>query len=192
MNDMNDMNKKNKKITPAIRVIRKVYIVIMLLCAIIPIAMGINDFTSARDDFTTAFVIYNGMSGLLIAFVWSLLIISIVALIKLTPNTDKNDKKSKFQALFFGIAFFAFWLWTFYTFEKPLTLYYVENYINIDGKEYILYDEKNKTASKSQYSKVFLFAKKEIGCEPYDALELRTLDRKKDTRKVQDLNAWYH
>ena len=188
---MSDTNKNLKNNTLGSRILTGFFIILMLLCAFTPIVMGVNEFTSAHDDFTTAFVIYSGMSGLLITVVWSTLIICIVIFAKLSHGSEKNDKKANFGGIIFGILFFAMWMWVFYTFEKPLTLYYVENYINIDGKEYILCDEKNKTASKSQYSKVFLFAKKEIGCEPYNALKLRTLDRRKDKRKIQDLNAWY-
>ncbi len=190
MNENNsDQKKPYKERSLGKMLIAGFFIILLLLCVFAPIVIGINEFITAHSSFTQPFVLYSGMSGLLIALIWSLMILGIYALTKIDPETETT--RSKLTSALFGVLFFGVWIWIFYTYEKPLTLYYVETYINIEGTEYVLCDEKNKTTNKSQYSKVFVFAKKDVGCSPYEALNLRTLDRKKDTQKIEDLNAQY-
>tara|TARA_R110001592_G_scaffold3525_12_gene19919 strand:- start:17301 stop:17894 length:594 start_codon:yes stop_codon:yes gene_type:complete len=165
------------------------FILILLVCVLAPIVMGLSEFITAQSSFNKAFVLYSGMSGLLIAIVWSLLILGIFMLTKMSPDVD--TKKSKLISALFGALFFGLWIWIFYSFERPLTLYYVDHYINKEGTEYVLCDGKHKTTNKSQYSQIFVYARNDVGCSPYDALKLRTLDKPSDREKIERLNADY-
>ena len=132
MNENNsDQKKPYKERSLGKMLIAGFFIILLLLCVFAPIVIGINEFITAHSSFTQPFVLYSGMSGLLIALIWSLMILGIYALTKIDPETETT--RSKLTSALFGVLFFGVWIWIFYTYEKPLTLYYVETYINIEG-----------------------------------------------------------
>ncbi len=181
--------KKKKKQGPLIKfVVVPILLTIFIGACITPIVFGLYEFIS-QMEFRDAIILYTGISGLMIAVIWVLLGLSIYAFTQ--TNIAPDTKKEKVSAAFLGAGFFVLWIAAFHYFEKPLTLAYVNGTINAQSQEYVFCDAKNKTASKSQYSQVFVFARKDIGCEPYAALRLKKLDTKNAKEKIQKLNSFY-
>tara|TARA_R110002095_G_scaffold184183_2_gene161392 strand:- start:67 stop:639 length:573 start_codon:yes stop_codon:yes gene_type:complete len=161
-------------------------ITVLSLTALLSIAQGLTAFYS---DFNQIFVLYSGIAGLLIAIFWSLILLIIIVLSKI--DVDAQNKQSQTLSTLFGVLFFCASFWIFQTTEKPLTLYYVDHYINKEGAEYVLCDEKRRPMSNAESSKNFVFARNDVGCSPYDALKLRTLNKPSDREKIERLNADY-
>ncbi len=153
---------------------------IMGLAVIAPIIMGIYEFWSASDDFTTPFVLYAGMSGLLLTLLW----IGLGGVLFFCVKMRFEYIGMIISAIFYMVI----WFGVYALYEEPLTKYYVATVINQDQKKYEYCGYQYKTQSKEQYSKIFVFAKADVGCEPYEQLGLRKLDTQKARNAIDELN----
>mgnify|MGYP000689936237 CR=1 FL=1 len=177
------MNEQTQNQTLLAKFITGVFILILVACFVVPIAMGIQEFVQASDIFTAPFVLYSGVSGLMVAFVWFYFWLVVAVGIKMKIN--------KWTGAFGGIIVCVVWLAFFHFCEAPLTYYYVDKYINEEAKEYVSCGYQHKTTNKSQYSKIFVFAQADIGCAPYEALGLRKIGGKKGRKAIEKLNEKY-
>lgn len=149
-------------------------LVIFILMVVSPAAYYVLLFLAELEDFTTPVVLYRGSGHLLNALIYSG-IVSVIGIYMYTtrrishnvPNTAYRPPASIEGALL-GILIGFTWFHFYHTYEKPITLYTVERFINVDdvhynfcGYHYAIY-KKEKYNKRVRYT---VFAEQSFGCD---------------------------
>lgn len=165
-----------------------IFFVFMGLIVLTPIVVGIYGFIKQNEIFSEPFVIYSGIGELMIVFVWSLLILAFTVSMLITIKLNKSEM-CKWVGIILGLICVTLWIAFFEFYEEKTTIWYANNYLISKEQPYVFCDGRMKTSGKSSYSKDYVFARADIGCEPFKKSKARKQHTYREfSKKIDELN----
>ena len=136
------------------------------------------------QKFDESFVFFKGVGSLMIAAFW----VGIIAFLFASLKAQIFQGMTKIKGAILGGILALTLIGSFLLFEEVLTLKYIKLFVNNDQSRYVYCGSFNKTKSRSQFSKIYVFAKTDVGCGPYFSLGLKKLDDRKADKVIENLN----